>query len=160
MTTEQHHGFVISLYISPKAGAPMQTVEQVAAIAGRGLEGDRYFLSDATKSTGAEPGQQVTLIEAEALEVLRRDFGVDLDAAESRRNIATRGISLDDLVGRTFRIGEAELVGVETCEPCAHMTQLSGKNGTRALRGLVHRVGLRAEITVGGTIRVGDRVEG
>ena len=95
-------------------------------------------------------------MEIEALEALARDYGVQMEPSETRRNIATRGVSLNNLVGRELRVGGATLRGIELCEPCSHMTRLAGKN---ALRGLVHRGGLRADIVRGGTIRVGDRVE-
>jgi MOSC domain-containing protein YiiM len=97
----------------------------------------------------------VTLIEIEAIEGLRRDYKVQLEPGQSRRNIVTRGIPLNHLVEKEFRIGDVVLRGTRLCEPCAHMEKLT-VNG--AMRGLIHRGGLRAEIIKGGTIKVGDRV--
>jgi MOSC domain-containing protein YiiM len=109
-----------------------------------GVVGDRYGKS-----------RDLTLIEAEALEGLREDAGIELTAAESRRQVLTRGISLNDLVGKHFTVGEVECVGQEWCEPCNH---LQGLTQPGVLRGLVHRGGLRADIVSGGTIAVGDAV--
>jgi len=86
---------------------------------------------------------------------LKRDYSVTLDAGESRRNLVTQGISLNHLVDKEFRVGEIVLRGTRLCEPCAHMEKLTVKG---ALRGLIHRSGLRAEIVKGGTIRVGASI--
>ncbi|HJX09635.1 MAG TPA: MOSC domain-containing protein [Candidatus Binatia bacterium] len=133
----------------------MQSVRRVKAVAGKGLEGDRYAKKIGTYSNNPGSGRDVTLIESEAIEALRRDYHVELDAGESRRNIVTQGISLNHLVDKEFRVGEVVLRGTRLCEPCAHMEKLTLKG---ALRGLIHRGGLRAEIVKGGTIRVGDSV--
>jgi MOSC domain-containing protein YiiM len=149
-------GSVVSIQIAPSGEAPLRAVPEVRAVAGRGLEGDRYFLGAGTYSDKPGPDRNVTLIEAEALEALARDDGVQLAEGESRRNIVTRGVALNHLVGRTFQVGEVTLRGVRLCEPCEHMEKLSGKKGAR--KGLVHRGGLRAEIVQGGVIRAGDPV--
>jgi len=146
---------VVSVHIAPTATAPMQSVRRVKAVAGKGLEGDRYAKKIGTYSNNPGSGRDVTLIESEAIEALRRDYHVELDAGESRRNIVTQGISLNHLVDKEFRVGEVVLRGTRLCEPCAHMEKLTLKG---ALRGLIHRGGLRAEIVTGGTIRVGDSV--
>ena len=146
-------GKVVSIHIAAVAAAPMQAVTSVAAIAGRGLEGDRYAAKLGTYSNDPGSGRDVTLIESEAIEALRRDYNVALEAGESRRNIVTQGIALNHLVDKEFRLGEVVLRGTRLCEPCAHMEKLTVKG---ALRGLIHRGGLRAEIIKGGTIRVGD----
>jgi MOSC domain-containing protein YiiM len=109
-----------------------------------GIVGDRYASA-----------RNLTLIEAEALEGLRRDTGIELSAAASRRQVLTRGISLNELVGVRFTVGEVECVGEELCEPCNH---LQGLTQPGVLRGLVHRGGLRADIVSGGRIAVGDEI--
>jgi MOSC domain-containing protein YiiM len=119
---------------------PVDAVEVTAD----GVVGDRY----------AE-ARDLTLVEAEALEGLREDTGIELSAAEVRRQVLTRGIRLNDLVGERFRVGEVECVGQELCEPCNH---LQGLTYPGVLRGLVHRGGLRADIVSGGRIAVGDEV--
>ena len=133
----------------------MASIREVRAVVGKGLEGDRYAAKLGTYSKDPGSGRDVTLIESEAIEALRRDYHVELRAVESRRNIVTQGISLNHLVGKEFRVGEVVLRGTRLCEPCAHLEIMTVKG---ALRGLIHRGGLRAEIVTGGTIRVGDSI--
>jgi len=149
-------GKVISIHIAAVAAPPIKSVAEVIALAGRGLEGDRYAKKLGTFSKDPGSGRDVTLIEVEAIEALKRDYQVELEAGESRRNIVTQGISLNHLVGKEFRVGEVVLRGTRLCEPCAHMEKLTVKG---ALRGLIHRGGLRADIVKGGTIRVGDLID-
>jgi MOSC domain-containing protein YiiM len=149
-------GRVVSIHITPEGGAPTLSVPEVRAVAGKGLEGDRYFSGAGTYSGKAGPFREVTLIEIEAIEGLAREYQVALDPGESRRNVVTRGVPLNHLVDREFRVGEARLRGIRLCEPCGHMEELAGKPGAR--KGLLHRGGLRAQILDGGTIRVGDPV--
>ena len=148
-----HVGKVISIYITPQGGATMVGVDSVRAVLGKGLEGDRYANRVGTFSDGPGTGRQVTLIEAEAIESLAREYDVEMDPAESRRNLVTRGLPLNHLVGREFRVGAATLRGLRLCEPCNHLETLT-RPGVR--RGLVHRGGLRADIIDGGIIRAGD----
>jgi MOSC domain-containing protein YiiM len=149
-------GEVVGIYLAPDATEPTRGVEAVEAIAGRGLEGDRYFHRRGTYSHTEPPtGRQITLIEAEALEGLAREDGVELAPNEARRNVVTRGIGLNELVGKRFRIGSVECVGVRLCPPCAHLERLT-RPGVN--RGLVNRGGLRADILTGGRIAVGDAV--
>jgi len=148
-------GLVVGIYTTPVGGAPMLAVDEIRAVAGRGLEGDRYFQQTGTFSTKPGPGREVTLIESEAMEALERDYGVKLGQGDARRNIVTRGVPLNHLVGRTFRVGEVVLRGIRLCEPCSHLAQLTADD---VRQGLVHRGGLRAEIRTGGIIRVGDAV--
>ena len=138
------------------AGEPLHAMDEVKAIAGVGIEGDRYA-ADAGTWSKRFPGvhRHVTLIEAEALEALRRDHEIELSAAESRRNILTSGVALNHLVGREFTVGAARLRGIELCEPCRYLEKVTG----RPVRApLVHRGGLNAEVVEGGVIRVGDTV--
>jgi MOSC domain-containing protein YiiM len=148
-------GKIISIQITPEANATLASVEQVKAVAGQGLEGDRYFYKTGTYSKKHEPSREATFIEAEALEALGHDYNLELSGVESRRNITTRGVALNHLVGRTFRVGGAVFKGVRLCEPCGHLEQLTG----RLVRpGLVHRGGLRTEIIETGMVSVGDEV--
>ncbi|MDP9346612.1 MAG: hypothetical protein M3P44_13015 [Actinomycetota bacterium] len=142
-------GRVEALAVAPAATAPMQARDRVTALAGRGLEGDRYAAGEGTFSPGRGDGRELTLVAAEALE----DAGVA--PLESRRNVVVRGVDLDALRGRRFRIGEVECVGRRRCEPCAHLQRLT-RDGV--LRALVHRGGLRADIVHDGELRVGDPV--
>lgn len=149
-------GTVVSINIASTGGAPVSCVDQVRAVPGRGLEGDRYFNKSGTFSPTWSPDRAVTLIELEAIEALKRDYGIDLEPRHSRRNIVTRNIPLNHLVGREFRVGEVTLRGVKLCEPCSHLEGLTHEG---VKRGLVHRGGLCAQILSEGTIAVGDSVE-
>ena len=149
-------GCIESIYIAPAAEAALRSVDQVLAIAGVGLEGDRYATSSGSFSAKPKPGRQLTLIEAEAIEALARELGLVLAPGETRRNLITRGVALNHLVGREFTVGGVRLRGHELCEPCGDLARMTGK--PQILQGLVHRGGLRAEILEGGTIRVGDLV--
>lgn len=153
--TEMWQGKIIAIYVASTAGAPMASQAQAPAIAGKGLQGDRYSEKRGTYSSHPGSGRAVTLIESEALEALARDYAIDLDAALARRNLVTCGVALNHLVQRNFRIDEVILRGTRLCDPCAHLEKLS-RPGT--LRGLIHRAGLRAEIITGGMIRVGDAI--
>ncbi len=146
-------GRVVSLHLAMEASAPMQTVTEVRAIPGRGLEGDRYFTGTGFYSSKPSAGgREVTLIETESVEALD---GIKLAAADSRRNIATVGVPLNHLVGREFYVGPVRMRGVRLCEPCRHLDDLTQ---TGVMAGLVHRGGLRAQILTEGVIRPGDVV--
>jgi len=147
-------GVVAALMIGPERKKPMISVPEVRAITGAGLEGDRYCIERGTFSKKS-PSNQITLIEAEALEAAERDYGLELTAEESRWNVLTCGMALNHLVGREFQIGEVRLRGLKLCEPCTHLQQLTGKAVLKALR---HRGGLRAEILGGGVIKVGEKI--
>jgi MOSC domain-containing protein YiiM len=149
-------GRVEAIHITDTAEAPMRGVAEVRAIAGLGLEGDRYAAKKGSFSKKDKPGRQVTLVEAEAIEALERELGLVLVSGETRRNVVTRGVALNHLVGRDFSVGGARLRGHELCEPCGDLVRMTGK--PTILAGLVHRGGLRAEILEGGVIRVGDEV--
>ena len=150
------NGKVFSIYTAVKAEGPMQPADAVRAVLGKGLEGDRYASRSGTFSNQPGSGRDVTLIEIEAIEALQRDYGVDLSSGESRRNVITRGIALNHLVGREFTVGEVTLRGIRLCEPCMHLERLT-RPGVQ--KGLIHRGGLRTEIVAGGLIRVGDAID-
>jgi MOSC domain-containing protein YiiM len=147
-------GKVDSIHIAPAAKVPTQAVEQVTAVPGAGLQGDRYFLKQGTFFKAA-PDFELTLIEAEAIEAAAREYKVSLPPGEVRRNVVTRGVPLNHLVGRDFLIGGVKVHGIRLCEPCSHLEALTGAPVIKALR---HRGGLRAQILTEGVIRVGDAV--
>lgn len=147
---------IIAIHVAPDESGPMQSVAEVRAVAGMGLEGDRYFNVVAKDGKKEKTGRHATLIESEALTALERDYQLTLRADQSRRNILTRGVALNHLVGREFRIGEAVFRGIRLCEPCRHLEKLSGLS---VMRGLLHRGGLRAEIVQDGLIRAGDAIQ-
>jgi MOSC domain-containing protein YiiM len=147
-------GTVESIHVAPAAKAPTQAVNEVEAVPGAGLAGDRYFLKQGTFYK-PEPDFELTLIEAEAIEAAAREYKVTLDPGEARRNVVTRGVPLNHLVGRDFVIGDVKLHGIRLCEPCSHLEGITGRSVIKALR---HRGGLRAQILSPGMIRVGDAV--
>jgi MOSC domain-containing protein YiiM len=136
---------VEAIHIGASEGAELRAVDFVQAFAGKGLEGDRHFHAD-----GAPAGQALTLVEAEAVEE------VGLQTGETRRQLTVRGVSLNDLIGRRFRVGSVECLGVELCEPCAHLESMTRPG---IMRDLVHRAGINADVLTDGVIRVGDEVE-
>jgi MOSC domain-containing protein YiiM len=147
-------GNVESIHIASAAKAPTQAVAEVQAIPGAGLKGDRYALQQGTFSKPL-PDFELTLIEAEAIEALKREYGLEIAPGDARRNVVTRGVPLNHLVGREFRIGEVRIRGIRLCEPCSHLQSLVGQP---VIKGLRHRGGLRAQILTRGIIRVGDPV--
>ena len=144
-------GTVEAIFVAPEAGAPAQGLEEVAALAGRGLDGDRHVTGAGTFPSGL-PGSALTLIEAEVCE----SFAPPLDPREHRRNVVTRGIALNDLVGHEFRIGSVRCRGMRLCEPCTVIQRYATRP---VLRPLVHRGGLRADILEDGVLRVGDLLQ-
>jgi MOSC domain-containing protein YiiM len=147
-------GRIDAIHIAPAEGQPLERLDAVRAIAGVGLEGDRYAAAAGHYSADGKNGRYVTLIESEVLADLAT-AGMGLPPGASRRNLTTSGIRLNSLVGHRFRVGEVELIGVRLCEPC---TYLEGLVGLPVLKPLVHRGGLRADIVIGGEIRVGDTI--
>jgi MOSC domain-containing protein YiiM len=155
MTATVSPSVVVSLHIAPNGAAPMQSLGSVNAIAGRGLEDDRYYNLSGTYSNHPGDGRHVTLIEIEAIEALRREYQIALAIGSTRRNIVTRGVALNHFVEREFRVGEVTLRGTRLCEPCLHLEKLTQPD---TMRGLIHRGGLRAKVIVGGILRVGDPI--
>lgn len=148
-------GVVESIALAAEAEGPMRIVSSAEALEGRGLRGDRYERGAGTFSDPNGRGNDLTLVEAEALEELAAR-GVEIPPAEARRNLVVRGVELDSLIGKRFRVGEVECFGQRRCEPCAHLERLTRPG---VLRGLVHRGGLRTDILSNGEIHPGDRVE-
>jgi len=145
-------GKLESIQIGAVATHTLRGVEEVRALPGVGLEGDRYALKQGTFFK-PQPDFELTLIEAEALEALERDYNVALAPGEARRNLVTRGVPLNHLVGREFHVGAVKIRGIRLCEPCEHLQRLTG---LPVIKGLRHRGGLRAQILNEGVIHVGD----
>jgi len=155
MEDAAQRGRVELIHLADAKGKPMRFVERARARAGLGLEGDRYGRGQGHFSGTPGTGRALTLIEAEALEHLRESAGIVLEPGQARRNVTTRGIALNALVGRRFRIGGLLCEGMRLCEPCSRLEKLVSK---RLLRPLSHRGGLRADVLEDGEIRVGDEV--
>ena len=149
-------GQLIGIFIGERKGQDLQAIDKVEAVAGRGLTGDRYFLKEGTFSKTDGPDREVTLIESEALAALAREYEITLQPAHARRNLLTRGVPLNHLVGKTFTVGPVILRGIRLCEPCGHLEKLTCMG---VQKGLAHRGGLRAQILKGGALEVGAGVK-
>jgi len=148
-------GSLVAIQIGREAEEQLDSVPEVRVVPGKGLEGDRYFRGEGSFSKNPGGGRQVTLVATEMLELLRSEHGIALPASETRRNLVTKGVSLNDLVGQVFQVGSVRMKGVRLAEPCNHLERLTQ---TGVLKGLVHRAGLRADILDEGVLRVGDPI--
>lgn len=150
-------GRVVGIFISDQPSVLPVAVKEARAVAHRGLENDRYFQRTGTFSDSEPegPGREITLIEQESLDRLREDFNLQLSGEEARRNIVTTNVSLNELVGCKFLVGEVRVEGIRLCHPCGHLEELTGKKVMAALK---NRGGLRANILTDGWIRVGDSI--
>jgi len=137
-------GVVEGIFTGAVDEGPLEAADEVQVQAGAGIEGDRYGHKD------------ITLFEAEAIEGLQADTGIEMKPSEIRRNVMTRGVSLNDLLGHRIRVGQVEAVVTELCHPCSHLQKLTQPG---VLKGLVNRGGLNADVVRGGAIRVGDDLE-
>jgi len=145
------NGAVVAIYICPVAGKPMQRLDEVEAIAGQGLDGDRYATGEGSFNKGEQGSRQVTLIN----EIFFKGSGFEF--IESRRNIVTQGVELMWLIDREFQIGAARFRGLKYCDPCNRPSKLSG-NERRFKVTFSDRGGLVATITQSGLIRTGDPI--
>jgi MOSC domain-containing protein YiiM len=148
---------VAEILIAPSPAASMVSVSNARAVPGRGLEGDRYFAGVGTFSPQPQkPDFELTLIEQENVAAFAHKSGLRFSPAHARRNVVTRGVRLNDMVGREFLIGAVRVRGLRLCEPCSHLAKFTFP---AALSGLVHQGGLRAQILSEGEIRVGDEIK-
>ncbi len=148
-------GRVEAIHVTAAHGAPMESRQRVAALAGLGLEGDRSPVDAGGDPSRVHAGSALTLVESEVIESLLASDEIHLAPGATRRNLTTRGIRLNDLVGRRFRVGPVVCQGIKLCEPCS---DLEASIGRPILRPLAHRAGLRADILEGGDIALGDAV--
>jgi len=148
-------GVVCHLHRTGAAGAPMQAADSLTLVAGLGVEGDRYALGTGTYSPKPEPGRQVTLFEVETLEALAREAKITLAPGAHRRNVTVRGVPLNHLVGRRFRLGPALLEATRLSVPCRYLEDITG---LPVFKPLLNRSGLNCRILEGGAVRVGDAV--
>ena len=147
---------VTQILIAEAPSSPMTSREEVRAVPGKGLEGDRYFSGGGTFSpTPHQPDFEITLIEQEKIEAFAKESGLPFNALHARRNIVTEGVALNDLVGEEFWVGEVRIRGIRLCEPCHYLAKTSYPE---TLKGLLHKAGLRAQIISEGKIHVGDSI--
>ncbi len=146
----------MAIAVAPSAKEQLYVVDEVEAIAGKGLRGDRYSeMKGAFQKLKIEPSQEVTLIETEAIDAACAEHDLNLTHLDTRRNLLTEGVALNDLVEKTFRVGDVTLRGIKLCPPCKYLERLTVAGVEKALWG---RGGLRAQIVEGGTLRVGDLI--
>jgi MOSC domain-containing protein YiiM len=148
-------GSLVAIQIGRDAEGRLDSVREARAVPGKGLEGDRYFRGEGSFSKNPGGGRQVTLVASEMLELLQNEHGIALPPNETRRNLVTKGVSLNELVGQVFQVGSVRMKGVRLAEPCNHLERLTQPG---VLKGLVHRAGLRADILDEGVLHVGDEI--
>jgi MOSC domain-containing protein YiiM len=146
---------VEAIYIAAARGEPTIYVEQVHVVPGMGIEGDRYFGLPGVNGISTKTGRELTLIELEAIESICTDDGIPITPDQTRRNIITSGIALNNLVGQEFYIGSIRLRGIRLCEPCDY---LASRTDPRIINSMVHRGGLRTDILSEGIIHMNDRI--
>ena len=146
-------GKVIGLFIVDRSAEPMKKVDQLAALAGQGIEGDRYLLGTGTYSKKPEPGRQVTLIQSEVLTLLN-EINITVKPEESRRNVLTEGIEINDLIGKEFLVGTVRLRAHRLTRPCKYLENLLGQPGL--YKELWDHGGISCEILTDGVIEEGD----
>src|SRR5213082_3572855 len=145
---------VAQILVAGSPSSSMASLSEAHAVPGKGLEGDRYFAGAGTFSPHPQkPDYEITLIEGEKIEAFAIESGLPFTSSQARRNIVTKGVDLNALVGREFQVGEVRIRGVRLCEPCTYLAKISFPE---TLRGLVHKGGLRAQILSDGIIHVGD----
>ena len=153
---------LLAIQIAPDKGLPMEAIP-VARIIEQGIEGDRYAAGKGAFSKSPPPrnvDRHISLIEHEAIEYCRIQEKLDVTFADTRRNLLTIGIRLNELVGRRFRIGPVLVEGVELCDPCGRPGSLSGKEDLRKRFKEVFegRGGLRVRVIETGEIRENDPI--
>jgi len=144
-------GRVVEINIAAEHDLPCVPHERIEVLAGQGVVGDRHFLAQPAQ----RHGNDLTVVDRAQVEAFVAESGIPLTALETRRNVVTEGIDVNDLVGKRFRVGSVEAVGIELCEPCNHLQSLTRPG---VLRGMVHRAGLSADVLVSGAIAVGDEL--
>jgi MOSC domain-containing protein YiiM len=151
------HGKLLAIAIARQAKGTMENVESIEAVAGEGLLGDRYGagIGAAQFQGRRKPENEVTLIATEAIEAANDEFNYTIAHLDTRRNLLTEGVPLNDLVGQTFRVGSVLLKGLELCEPCGYLEKRTFAGIKAALK---HRGGLRCCVLQGGVARVGDEI--
>lgn len=146
-------GQLAGIYYSEIQGLEMETVPEIKLISGIGVENDRYANGKGYYSHKPHEDRQVTLIEEETLEALARDHNIVMNPDETRRNLMTRGVPLNHLVGKTFRVGDVTLYGGRLNVPCKYLERLLDR---QVFDPLINRSGLNCRILKTGTVRIGD----
>jgi MOSC domain-containing protein YiiM len=151
-------GKLVAIAIAQRAKEPMESVAAVEVVSGEGLRGDRYGagIGAAQYRGRRSPEKEVTLIASEAIDAANDEFNHSIAHLDTRRNLLTQGVPLNELVGKSFQVGDVVLKGLELCEPCGYLEKRTFKGIIAALKG---RGGLRCSVVEGGSIRVGDPIQ-
>jgi len=149
---------IYNIFISDKAGESMRSLKSASLIAGKGVKGDRYFNGCGTFSEKLKgnPAVELSLVEKEEIDAFNQNYKQMLNYADVRRNIVTEGVRLNELVGKTFSMGNVTLKGLRLCEPCAYLAENVNE---LVLPHLIGRGGLRAQILTDNDISVGDLIK-
>jgi MOSC domain-containing protein YiiM len=151
-------GKLLAIAIARQAKGPMENVQSAEVVTGEGIAGDRYGagIGAAQFKGRRKPENEVTLIASEAIGAANDEFNMTIEHLDTRRNLLTEGVPLNDLVGKTFRVGPVQLKGLELCEPCGYLEKRTWPGIKAALK---KRGGLRCCVLEGGAIEVGDEIE-
>lgn len=147
-------GYIIAIFVAPFKHSEQIAVEAVQLKMGKGIVGDRFFGFRQKQSN-----RNLTLIEVETIEEFNRIYGFNIELNTTRRNILTRDIRLNELVGKTFRVGNVLCKGIELCEPCRLLTKqitTDPLSSAAIIKAFTHKGGLRAEVLSDGVVRLGD----
>lgn len=149
-------GRIIAIFAAPQKHAAQLSLQAVQLKAGKGIVGDRFFGLRKT-----QPGRNLTLIESEVIEEFNQAYQLNIPVSAPRRNLVTQGIWLNQLVGKTFKIGEVLCRGIELCEPCKVMARQFPAGilpQAEIICAFAHKGGIRAEVLADGIVRMGDKI--
>ena len=141
---------VFKLGITSNNNKKIEEVESIEVLANKGVVGDRHF------DNYNDPYCQLSLIEAENIDEYNLKFGLNIPYLDFRRNIITKGIKLNDLVGKKLSIGNVEVEGIDLCRPCRHLTEMLDQENI--LKEFLRKGGLRCQILSSSKIKVGDSI--
>ena len=142
---------VFKLGITKDSNKEIEEVSSIEVLANKGVVGDRHF------DEYNDPYNQLTLIESENIDYYNTKYGLDIPYKDFRRNVVTKGIQLNDLIGKKIKIGNVEVEGIDLCRPCRHLTEVL--NQSNILKEFLRRGGLRCQILNSSTINVDDEIK-
>ena len=142
---------VLKLGITANSNQPIQEVNSIEVLANKGIIGDRHF------QEFNDPYNQISLIESENIDDYNMRFGLNIPYIDFRRNVITKGIKLNDLVGKKLKVGSVELEVIDLCRPCRHLTEML--NQDNVLKEFLRKGGLRCQILSSSNIKIGDKIE-
>ena len=142
---------VLKLGITANSNQPIKEVNSIEVLTNKGVLGDRHF------QEFNDPYNQLSLIESENIDDYNIRFNLNIPYIDFRRNVITKGIQLNDLVGKKLRVGNVELEAIDLCRPCKHLTEML--NEDNILKEFLRKGGLRCQILSSSNINVGDKIE-